>query len=306
MPKRAEILSELQEELDDIALSGDMKEHSYLKLCKRMKRTHEQLENHSDDEKIQMFAEMCDIIPINAGIITGGLWPVDYKVMHAVFEKGKSNSDSWWRDIAETYVRFIMEDSVGCAGPTDVMEMFKCFLMMSPVKAHPFISYAVEKIGNSKIISICTEEFDDVNPMIKYYLKDCLFHCPHLIINMNAMRTHFQMCVRWKMLVTEARDAANIRYPSAWDDKRFTAVVGTRSQPVLEFFLDICHVHGWFDDCSDAPSDDDDSYMRDDDSSDVEEGEEGEEPSTPSAGGVLDVYQHLNCSRLRLTWNGIE
>ena len=305
MTKRVELLSELQEELDDIALSDGMTEYSYLKLCKRMKLTHEQLDEQMKDTKIEMFAELCDIIPVNARVGCCGIDTLDSKVVRAVFDKGKANADYWWRDVMEAYAGFLMEDQVGCTGPIELMQEFTTFLELLPTKALPFLSYAVELVGNSKILTLCGEdtpsEGDVSFSSIKGYLTDCVVNCPHLIVNMNSIRRRFHICTRWPMLVWMARDAANHYHPSAWDDKRFTSVVGTKSQPVLEIFFEIEHVFGIVDDSSDSSS-----HVSD--SSDVEEEEEEptppNSPNSPSAGGVLEVYEHLGCSMLRLTWNG--
>lgn len=307
MTKRVETLSDLQEELDEIASSGGMNEHSYLKLCKRMKLTHEQLEDEIVDTKIEMFAEMCDAIPVNAGISSGGIWPLDSKVVRAVFEKGKANADYWWRDVMEAYVRFLMEDSIGCTGPIELMQAFTSFLEVLPAKALPFLSYAVEKAGNSKILTLCGEdtpfEGDVSFSSIRGYLIDCIANCPHLIVNMNAIRREFHICTRWQMLVFMARDAAKHSHPSAWDDKRFTSVVGTKSQPVLEVFFEIEHVFGIVDDSSDTSSMvSDSSHLTDS----LEEEEEQEVVYYLEEGMHENIYEYADepCSMLLLTWNG--
>ena len=306
MTKRAALLSELQEELDEIASSDNMNEHSYLKLCKRMKLTHEQLDEQILDTKIEMFAEMCDAIPINAGIICCGMWPLDSKVVRAVFERGKANADYWWRDVMDAYVHFLMECGIGCTRPIELMQEFTSFLKILPTKALPFLSYAVEKAGNSKIMTLCGEDTpfggNVSSSSISRYLMNSIANCPHLIVNMNAIRRELHICIRWQMLVFMARDAANCYHPSAWDDKRFTSVVGTKSQPVLEFFFEIEHVFGIADDSSDASSQvSDSSHITD---SSEEEAAQEEDPLGEGVHENIYGYAHEPCSMLRLTWNG--
>lgn len=225
-----QFIMKFQEKMDEAVADLGMSEGTYMELCKLTKDANTNAKSDLVSAKIEMFAEMAMVCPMNVKLCSLDFAPWEPNVISRVFEMAKrtESTDHWWSEVMDEYVDLIFDIMAEYdIDAVDRMNVMRYLVKHIEAKTHSKLCHALEK--NSQCF-ICPFLDEVDNSDLEDYATDVIANAPRLIVNLKGCECvkHSNLFgVSWSKLKWHARDCAT---DNDWEDAKFVQVVGPKDK----------------------------------------------------------------------------
>ena len=224
-----QFIMKFQEKMDEAVADLGMSEGTYMELCKLTKDANTNAKSDLVSAKIEMFAEMAMVCPMNVKLCSLDFAPWEPNVISRVFELAKrtESTDHWWSEVMDEYVDLIFDIMAEYdIDAVDRMNVMRYLVKHIEAKTHSKLCHALEK--NSQCF-LCPFVANVDNSDLEDYATDVIANAPRLIVNLKGCECvkHGNLFgVSWSTLNRYARDCAT---ENDWESAKFVQVVGPKA-----------------------------------------------------------------------------